>query len=456
MSTVVRRLTEIAADIRVDTLPSDVIDEAKRRLLDSLGSGLGGFHAEPSQIARGLAEDLGGNPEATIWGSPHRTSCERATLANATMLRYLDFMDSHAGSDPCHPCFNIPPCLAVAERVDASGRDLIAAFVAGYEIQIRFQDSCRVGPRGWASSTYLEFSVPLAVGKLLGLGLDQMSHAAAISACHSNTLYALCDGEIPACKSSADGMAAATGIVAALLAKRGLDGPLDVIEGKAGFVNAVAHSLDVDRLLAPATELRVMEVNTKWFNTVRIGQTAVTGVFAIFEANGLGWRDIDSLVIHLPTGEHSSHIGVWDSDSRLRPKNRDSANHSPIFSVAVAAVDGVLGPEQYADGKLVDQDVLGLVDRVRLAPDTQLDPHWPEASVTRIEVTTKDGRQFEETTLYPPGHSRNRVTVEKMKEKFNRLAAPALRADKREAVIEAVDRLEELGSVRELTEHLRP
>lgn len=456
MKTVARGLAELVAGIRPGELPADVIAETKRRLLDAIGCGLAGFDAEPSAVARGLAEDLGGRPESTVWGSAQLTSCEKATLANSTMLRYLDFMDSHAGPDACHPCFNIPPCLAVAERVDASGAELIAAIVSGYEVQIRMQDSCIVGSRGWFSGMYVEFSVPLAVGKLLGLNTEQATHALAISVSHGNTLGAQSAGTIPASKSIADGMVSSIGVVSALLARRGMTGPDDVVESEAGFAAAIAEKLDVERLLAPIVQHKVMEVNTKWFNTVRVAQTAVTGVFGILDEHRLTWGDVESLTICLPTGEFKSHNGIWNGPSRLRPTTRDSANHSPIFSVAVAMVDRELGPAQYADAKLVDPNVLSVVDRTSLQPDASLDVHWPAAAVTRVVVKTKAGATHEATTLYPPGHHRNRVSQEQLQQKFKRLAGSVLSPSRQEGLFEAIERLDRLKSVKELTRHLRP
>jgi 2-methylcitrate dehydratase len=450
-----RKLAELVHGIRFETLSADVIAETKRRVLDAIGCGLGGFASAPSQSARAIARDLGGKPEATIWGEAQRTSCDRATLANSTMLRYLDYMDSHAGPDACHPCFNIPPVLAMAERVGASGKDLIAAVVAGYEIQIRLQDSCVVGKRGWFSGMYLEFSVPLATGLLLGLDVDRLTQALAISVSHGNTLGAQSHGRIPSSKSIADGMVSSIGITAALMAERGVTGPEDVVESPAGFAHAIADRLDLDTLLAPAAEYRVMEVNTKWFNTVRVAQTAVTGLFGIMDKHDLTWRDIESLVIHLPTGEFSSHDGIWNGPSRLRPATRDSANHSPIYSVAVAAVDRVLGPEQYADAKLSDPDVLSVVDRTTLKADANLDKHWPAAAVTRMVLRTKDGRQHEATTLYAPGHHKNRVSQEQLQEKFTRLAGNVLDAARRRTLFQAVADLDSLKTVDELTRCLR-
>ncbi|MGH7843854.1 MAG: hypothetical protein ACREQW_01600, partial [Candidatus Binatia bacterium] len=161
------------------------------------------------------------------------------------------------------------------------------------------------------------------------------------------------------------------------------------------------------------------------------------------------------ITLYLPTREHAGHEGIWNHESRLRPKNRDSANHSIVFSLAVAVVDGELGPDQYADEKLCDPNVLSVVNKIALQPDASLDVHWPAAAVTRLVLRSRSGQHYETTTLYPPGHHRNRVTDDQMRQKFRKLSRSVLNATQMESVIEAVGRLEELTSLDELTAHLR-
>jgi 2-methylcitrate dehydratase len=217
----------------------------------------------------------------------------------------------------------------------------------------------------------------------------------------------------------------------------------------------VAGSIDQERLLAPLGEFKVMEVNTKWFNTVRTAQTAVTSALEMFQRHHLTWRDVEAVQIFLPTGEHTGHEGVWNSVSRLRPETRDSANHSIVFSLAVAMVDGELGPDQYTDAKLRDRNVLSLVDRTALQSDPSLDVHWPGAAVTRLVLKTFNGQSHEAITLYPPGHHRNRLSDQQIQEKFTKLASPVLSKSKRDAIIQTVDHLDKLASAQELTRHLR-
>src|SRR5262245_4404658 len=453
MEAVAKNLAKLVTDIRYGNLPQDVVQETKRRVLDALGCTFGGFHGDPSVVMRKVAADLEGKSEATVLGATYRTSCDRAALVNSTMLRYLDYMDSHAGPDACHPCFNIPACLAVAERVGASGKDLIAAVVAGYEIQIRFQEACKIGSRGWFSGTYLEFSVPLAAGKLLGLDIDRMTHALAVAATHANAL-SVNSGSIPASKSVADGMVVSTGILGALMAGAGLTGPTDILDSGGVFEKAVAGSVETERLAAPLRDYKLMEVNTKYFNTVRTAQTAVTSMFSLLEKHSLNWRDIEAVTVFLPTKEHVGHDGIWNSPSRLRPQNRDTANHSLVYSLAVATVDGELGPDQYSEAKLRDPNVHSIIDRTTLQADASLDQYWPQAAVSRMVIKAKNGQSYEARTLYPPGHHKNRITDELIRQKCTKLSAKVLGKEQQAAIIQTVERLEELNSIKELTIHL--
>jgi 2-methylcitrate dehydratase len=188
----------------------------------------------------------------------------------------------------------------------------------------------------------------------------------------------------------------------------------------------------------------------------RVGtaQIAVASALGLLAKQRLSWRDIEAVTVFLPTKEYNNHDGIWNSISRLRPQNRDSANHSLVYSLAVAMVDGELGPEQYTDAKLHDPNVHSVIDRITLQSDASLDRHWPEAAVSRVVLRAKNGASHEATTLYPPGHHKNRVTDELIQQKFTKLTSRVLGKEKQAAIIHTVGRLEELESIKELMIHL--
>jgi len=455
MSAVSERLVDLAREIRFDNLPAEVIREAGRRLLDALGCMIAGADGATTQQVRKTALALAGAPESSILGTEHFTSCEKAALVNGTSLRFLDFMDGHPGPYPCHPCFNIPPILAVAERERATGKDLVTAIVTGYEIMPRFQEHAGapdLGTRGWAGSTNLAFSIPLACAHLFKLNREETINALGISVTHGGVMDGASHGQMPTSKSLLDGIVAMNAIVAALLAQQGVTGPREVIEGTAGYVNAVAGSCNTDGLLAPIGKHKILETYTKLYNTVKCGQTAVAAALKLVGEHRINWRDVAAIRIGFARRDANTQA----RESYARPQSRDTANHSVRFCVAAALVEDQLTSEQFDPEKLCSSDILGLVDRSSVYWNEALDSHWPKANPATITMTTIGGQEVSETMVFPPGHPNNPLQDDVLEQKFRQLTRKVLDAAQIEEVIGVTRRLDQLPDVRMLTNILRP
>ena len=195
--------------------------------------------------------------------------------------------------------------------MNASGSELVTAIVRAYEIMPRFQENAGLpdlGARGWAGSTNLASSVPLAIAPLLGLDRDQTVNALGISITHGSVLDAASHGQMPTNKSILDGMTAMNAIVATLLAKAGVTGPREAIEGKGGYVAAVAGSCDYEKFLAPVARHKILENYTKLYNTVKCGQTAVAAAFELVRTHRLNIGDIAAIRIGLAHRDAASQI----------------------------------------------------------------------------------------------------------------------------------------------------
>jgi 2-methylcitrate dehydratase len=455
MSAVSERLVDLAREIRFADLPAEVIREAGRRLLDALGCMIAGTDGATTQQVRKTALALAGAPESSILGTEHFTSCEKAALVNGTSLRFLDFMDGHPGPYPCHPCFNIPPILAVAERERATGKDLVTAIVTGYEIMPRFQEHAGapdLGTRGWAGSTNLAFSIPLACAHLFKLNREETINALGISVTHGGVMDGASHGQMPTSKSLLDGIVAMNAIVAVLLAQQGVTGPREVIEGTAGYVNAVAGSCNTDGLLAPIGKHKILETYTKLYNTVKCGQTAVAAALKLVGENRINWRDVAAIRIGFARRDANTQA----RESYARPQSRDTANHSVRFCVAAALVEDQLTSEQFDPEKLCSSDILGLVDRSSVYWNEALDSHWPKANPATITMTTIGGQEVSETMVFPPGHPNNPLQDDVLEQKFRQLTRKVLDAAQIEEVIGVTRRLDQLPDVRMLTNILRP
>ncbi len=167
-SSVLERMAALVAAVDEESLPPEVIHEAGRRLLNAVGCMLGGSDSGP---ARSVQEAVGAaSGPVTIVGHRQRAGIAGGALANATALRYLDYMDGHPGPYPCHPCFVLPAMLAAAESADATGLALARAIALGYEIDIRMQLASGdpdITAHGWSGSTNLAFAVPAGAAGLL-------------------------------------------------------------------------------------------------------------------------------------------------------------------------------------------------------------------------------------------------------------------------------------------------
>jgi 2-methylcitrate dehydratase len=447
---------DIASVIRFENLPSEVIREAGRRILDALGCVIAGADGLTTRQVRAAALALGGVPESSILGTHDSTSCEKAALVNGTALRFLDFMDGHPGPYPCHPCFNIPPIVAVAERAHSSGKDLVTAAVIGYEIMPRFQENAGLpdlGARGWAGTTNLAFSVSLGCAHLLGLDKEQTVNALGISVTHGGVMDGASHGQMPTSKSILDGVAAMNAVVACLLAGQGVTGPREAIEGKGGYAAAVAGTCDYEKLLAPIVRHKILETYTKLYNTVKCGQTAVGAALALVREHRVTPNDIAEIRIGLARRDAASQTRNPPSN---RPKNRDTANHSVRYCVAAALVDGELTSDQFAPDKLDSPAIVGLFDRSSVYWDESIESHWPFANPATITIRTTSGRELSQTQVFPAGHPNNPLPDEVLEQKFRQLTRKVLGDNRVDEVIARTRNLADLADVRQLTALLRP
>ena len=171
------RLSRYCQSLCYDDLPSAVVHEVKRRVLDSLGCALGAWNAPPCRIARRVGQSVQPADGATLWGTNHKTLPDLAAFANGALVRYLDFNDTYLAKEPAHPSDNIAAVLAVGETSRASGQRVIQAIALAYEVQCRLCDTAALRPRGWDHVTYGPFSSTLAAAKVMKLSDAQTLQA---------------------------------------------------------------------------------------------------------------------------------------------------------------------------------------------------------------------------------------------------------------------------------------
>ena len=172
--TITGPISKFAASLKFEDLSPDAIYQAKRFLLDSLGCALGGYRQHDVIIALQVLDEIAGRGPCTVIGSGKRVDAVSAALANALMIRCMDYNDIYWKQDPSHPSDIFPAALACCERAGSDGRELIVGLVLGHEFECRFCEAAFPGirERGWHHATLTAFVSPIVAGRALHLSAE--------------------------------------------------------------------------------------------------------------------------------------------------------------------------------------------------------------------------------------------------------------------------------------------
>jgi len=449
-------LAQLVASIRYEALPPAVVHASKRVLLDTLACALRATRSAPAAVARDFAHQLGGNAESTVIGTRSRSSCALATFVNGTLIRYLDNNDYYFGHDSAHPSGNLAPALAVGEKAKRAGADVIAALVAAYELQLRLCDLVAAGGisgGGWHPGTDMQFSSAAVAASLMTDDRQIIANALSIAGSHNNTLAQSQRGHIPSMKATAEATIAKGGVEAALLAAAGLTGPQEIFEGSAGWGKIVARGLDFAALCAPVTErYRMLDTCLKPYAAVAGAIGPIQAAIDLKREHRLTSGAIASVTVKL----HAYAAKKAGGDAaKLFPADKETADHSYQYCVAVALLDGACGEAQFTDARIQSSEVRNLIARTQLESDAELTKLFPQSSGGGVKVTTSDGGQFEKTYAYPPGHPRNPLSDAQIERKLKELADGILTPAAVQQVIDEVwkfERCSDIGAFVQLTE----
>ncbi len=450
-TTIAERMAEYALGLHFDDLPTPVVHEAKRRVIDALGCALAAWNTPPCAAARRVAATINATTGATLWGTTHRTAPDWAAFANGCLVRYLDFNDTYLSKEPAHPSDNIPAALAVAESVNASGRELIAAIVLAYEIQCRLCDAASLRARGWDHVTYGTFSTALAAANLLHLSLEQTRHAVGIAGVASAALRQSRVGGLSHWKGAAFANAARHGVFAAMLAQSGMTGPAPIFEGQNGFEKLISGPLDLAEHWGgqdrggrdPATEFMITRTSIKYWPAEYHAQSAIEAALQLRRQIYDGGQ-ISSILIQ----SHDAAVDIIGSEpEKWHPTSRETADHSLPYMVAVALLDGQLTATQFDDQHLADPALLDLVQRTTVERHAELSAMYPGAVGNIVTLRLTDGRTLTHRCDFPPGHAKNPLTDQQVESKFHQLADPVLGATRSATLLEWLWQLDEVPHV---------
>jgi 2-methylcitrate dehydratase len=444
---------------RAEEIPQAAVAQAKLLILDTIGCGYAALDEESARAVLATLADLGGAPHCSVIGGAAKTSAPNAVLVNGALIRILDlndYVNNRKGEIGGHPSDNIPVALAAAEMCGARGRDLIAAIVLGYELFGRAKDLI-ARDSGWDGVTISGLVAPAIAGRLMGLDQQHLAHALALSGARAPTPLAVRHGAISAAKSFANALVAQNGMQAALLARHGVTGPLDLMESPYGLRPVFSNTEALAGLTAPLpADSYIMRANIKAYPCLATGQAIVAAGIALNRqvASMLG-GDVSRLAhIRVAMADMPFLRRQKDDPGRIDPTSREAADHSFNFLAAVALIDGEFGLAQFENERWNDPKVRAVMARLEIAVDAELNARSPGSFPCRIEATCSDGRTLVADIPDPPGFSRHGLDAGAVMDKFNAVTALHLDAPSRAHIIDAVMALDRGTSCADLSNAL--
>ena len=377
VATPTRELAAWISALRYDDLPQRTREVVRIAILDTLGAGVYGFATPWAQMLLAWARRGGAAGEATVWGDANATlRAADAAMVNGIAAHAFELDDYHNAK--LHPgAVVIPAAIAVAERLNSTGAELVTAIAAGYEVMIR--SSLALNPsaarlRGWhLTGVCGPFGAAAACASLMKLGAEQCAWALGLGGTQGAGLWAFnADGTMS--KRLHAGKAAHAGVLAAELAQMGFTGPTQIYEyADGGVLKAFSDASDP----APLTHdlggtYHLDKTSIKPYSCCGSTHSYIDAALALRGKFGVAW---DAAV---PVRVGTSKVVDVQCGFDYAPSSALNAQMSLRYAVAAALVDGQVLPAQFSDAKMADPALIALANNLKLVPDPELDKLYPK------------------------------------------------------------------------------
>ena len=458
-------LAKNLVNLKYDDIPGDVVEHTKKQVLDILGVALGGSSKAGVKELAEIVTDWGGKEESTIFCFGKKVPAPNAAQVNATMGHALDYDDT--GDGPTHPSVVIvPTALAVAERQGkVNGREFITTVALGVDMMGRLGQAFRSGVKtapisghpgaGWhLTALYGYFASAGVSGRLLGLDEDKLVNAMGI-AYHQCSGNGQCVTEGALTKRMGPGFAARGGIVAALMAEKGITGAKESLEGEVGLFN-LYHKGEYDPKPLTAElgkRFTGLHAAMKPYPCCKGTHSYVDVALAMVKKHQIKPADVKEITVFC---QDEKYFLLYPLEKRSRPENPVDSQFSIPWAVAVVFARGRAGIGDFTEEAIKSPDILEISGKVRVTLDKNVGEKKGMIPA-KISVTTKKGQTFIEQADIPVAGPEKPLPFAAYERKFRDCAAYAIkpRTSKQiEKIITLVKQLENVEDIRELVELL--
>jgi 2-methylcitrate dehydratase PrpD len=409
-------------------IPADVMEQARRQLLDLIAvAAAGRATALSSIIADHAAEQFGpGGKAASILFDGRGASPTGAALAGGMIIDSLDAHDGHKLTKGHAGCGLFPSVLAIAEAEGLEdGREFLARIALGYEIGVRAGIALHAtAPDYHTSGAWVAVSCAALGARALGLDAEGLRHAIGIAEYHGPRSQMMRVIDHPTMLKDGSGFGAMAGISAAYLARAGFTGaPAITVEG----ANVAAIWSDL------GSRWRIFEQYVKPHPVCRWAQPAVEAAMRLIAQYGVNGNAVDGIAVE--TFHEAVRLAA------RRPHSTEEAQYSLPYPVAAVVVKGRLGPAEVTGEALRDPAILAMADRVELVEEYACNAAFPARRFASVTLKLKDGRWLNSGMTEARGDPEAPFDDEFMRQKYRDYAVPALGSERAGAIEEAVDGL---------------
>jgi 2-methylcitrate dehydratase len=423
----------------------DLSAESRRQLpihiLDSLGCCIAALGAGPVEACYDQVVEFGGTGPCVLIGGG-KANPIYAAFWHTALVRYVDFMDNFlAQTETCHTADNFGVALTMANYVGGSGRDLMLGVALGYTVQSRFVDHANFMSSGFDHTTQLAFSHNAAAGRLLGLTEQQIANAIAMAAVSDASFAVVRAKPLSQWKGLASAQSALGSMNTLFLARRGVEGPLQVIEGPLGVDHLLRMKIQID--WDKEGYEGVVESSIKKYNSMIHTQSAVHCMVELVRQNKINPDKVVSIEADVfQLAYDFAGGGLYGVDKVIRTK--EQADHSLPYLLAVALLDGDVMPAQFKPERIIKSDVQGLLKKVSVRPNQEYTDEYPAKMPAKITVRLQDGTVIEHEVQDYPGLASDPFTWEDSVEKFDRLVTGRVNEELSGEIKDAVQSVENI------------
>ncbi|MFQ5684236.1 MAG: MmgE/PrpD family protein [Candidatus Binatia bacterium] len=447
-------IARFVCQTRYSDVPNEVVRLSKGFVLDALGVTLAGSTEKGSRILQAYIREMGGRAESTLFGTDLMVPAPKAALGNGASGHAMDHDDTQLSTSKegvygllTHPSVPvISAALAVGEKLERSGKEMLLAYILGVEVECRIADAInrRHYQAGFHSTATIgSLGAAVAVAKILGLREEGIQRTLGLAASMASGLR---ENFGTMTKPLHAGRSAENGVTAAQLAKRGFTAAHNILEARRGFFSAMAGGFDQAKIVGRLGHPFFVQqpgISIKPYPSGSLSHPAQDLILDLVKGYDLRAGDIEAI-------EVGTNSNVPNALIYPMPQTALEGKFSIPFCMAIAVLERKAGIPQFRDRKVREPKVVELMQRVTLYVDEELEALGYDQVRSRVRIKLKGGKTVEGRADVARGHPLKPMSWDELGEKFRDCARLVLPMEKIDRAIDLVAKLEDMGTLQTL------